>query len=179
MIALETLASSRSESLTAPTPWPTTLIATTGSSIFWSAASRASSVPWASALTTRLEVGVNEGADRVAVRVGLELEDIGGEHDGREQVVDARARLGAQVDALVLPAVVACHDSLLGQLLMHPIHVGVVFIDLVDGDDDRHLGGPRVMDRLDRLWHHAVVGRYNQDDEVGDLRAPGAHGGEG
>src|SRR5438876_1017868 len=128
---------------------------------------------------TALEVGVNDGADRVAVRVGLELEDIGGEHDGREQVVDARARLGAQVDALVLPAVVACHDSLLGQLLMHPIHVGVVFIDLVDGDDDRHLGGPRVMDRLDRLWHHAVVGRYNQDDEVGDLRAPGAHGGEG
>ena len=54
MIAFETPASRRSESLTAPTPWPTILIATTGSSIFCSAASTASSVPCASALTTRL-----------------------------------------------------------------------------------------------------------------------------
>ncbi len=53
-MALDTLASSRSESLTAPTPWPTTLIVTTGSSIFSSALITASSVPWASALTTRL-----------------------------------------------------------------------------------------------------------------------------
>src|SRR5467141_505676 len=54
MIAFETPASSRSESLTAPTPWPTILMATTGSSIFCSALRRASSVPCASALTTRL-----------------------------------------------------------------------------------------------------------------------------
>ena len=54
MMALETLARSTSESVTAPTPWPTTLIATTGSSILPSALRRASRVPWASALTTRL-----------------------------------------------------------------------------------------------------------------------------
>ena len=53
-MALDTLARRRSESLTAPTPWPTTLMATTGSSIFCSAVNSASSVPWASALTTRL-----------------------------------------------------------------------------------------------------------------------------
>ena len=54
MIAFETLASRTSDSLGAPTPWPTTLMVTTGSSIFWSAARTASRVPWASALTTRL-----------------------------------------------------------------------------------------------------------------------------
>src|SRR5919198_936091 len=54
MMALETLARSTSDSLTAPTPCPTTLIATTGSSILPSALRTASRVPWASALTTRL-----------------------------------------------------------------------------------------------------------------------------
>src|SRR5207302_1264627 len=208
MMALETLASSRSESLTAPTPWPTILIATTGSSIFCSAASSASSVPCASALTTRLssltspslarrarssrvmrgatsraaatalEVGVDDRPDRVAVGVRLQLEDIGRKHDRRQQVVDAQAGPRAEVNALVLTAVVPCDDALLGQLLMDAVDVGVFLVDLVDGDDDRHVRGARVVDRLDRLRHHAVVGGHDQDNEVGDLGAPGAHGGE-
>ena len=37
----------------------------------------------------------------------------------------------------------------------------------------------RVVDRLARLRHHAVVGRDDEDDDVGDLRAAGAHQGEG
>ena len=51
-------------------------------------------------------------------------------------------------------------------------------VDLVDGDDDRHLGGARVRDRLARLRHDAVVGGDDEDRDVGDLRAAGAHGGE-
>ena len=35
-----------------------------------------------------------------------------------------------------------------------------------------------VGDRLLRLGHHAVVGRDDQDDDVGDVRAAGPHGGE-
>ena len=51
-------------------------------------------------------------------------------------------------------------------------------VDLVDGDDDRHLGGARVGDRLLRLRHDAVVGRDDEDGDVGHLRAAGAHRGE-
>ena len=36
-----------------------------------------------------------------------------------------------------------------------------------------------MVERLDGLWHDAVVGGHDQDDDVGDLGAPGAHGGEG
>ena len=36
----------------------------------------------------------------------------------------------------------------------------------------------RVVERLDRLRHHAVVGRHHQHGDVGRLGAPGAHGGE-
>ena len=34
---------------------------------------------------------------------------------------------------------------------------------------------PRVVDRLDGLRHHAVVGRDHEDRDVGRVRAPGAH----
>ena len=51
-------------------------------------------------------------------------------------------------------------------------------IDLVDGDHDRHVGGARVRDRLERLRHHAVVGGDDQHRDVGDLGAAGTHGGE-
>ena len=56
--------------------------------------------------------------------------------------------------------------------------IGVVAVDLVDGDDDRHLGRLGVVDRLDGLGHHAVVGGDDEHDDVGDLGAAGAHLGE-
>ena len=57
----------------------------------------------------------------------------------------------------------------------HPLRVGVVLVDLVDRHDDRHLGRPGVVDRLDRLRHHAVVGGDHEHDDVGRLGAAGAH----
>ena len=51
-------------------------------------------------------------------------------------------------------------------------------VDLVHGDDDRHLGGARVRDRLLRLRHDAVVGRDDEHRDVRHLRAARAHGGE-
>ena len=64
------------------------------------------------------------------------------------------------------------------ELLADALGVRVRSVDLVDGDHDRHLGGLRVVDRLDRLRHHAVVGGDDEHDDVGDLGAAGAHGGE-
>ncbi len=122
-----------------------------------------------------LEVRVDDGPERVAVGVRFELEDVGGQNDRGEQVVDALACAGAEVHTLVLAAVVAHDDALLRQLLVHPVRVGVVLVDLVDRDDDRHLGRSRVVDRLDRLGHHAVIGGDDQHDQVRDLRASGAH----
>ena len=57
----------------------------------------------------------------------------------------------------------------------HAVGIGVLAVDLVDRDDDRHLGRLGVVDRLDRLRHHAVVGGDDEDDDVGGLGAAGAH----
>ena len=70
-------------------------------------------------------------------------------------------------------------DLVLQQFGAHALRLGVRLVDLVDGDDHRHLRRLGVMDRLDRLRHDAVVGRNHQHHDVGDLGAARAHGGEG
>src|SRR3546814_8745675 len=49
----------------------------------------------------------------------------------------------------------------LQQFLLHAIRIGAGLIDFVDGDDDRHLSGLGVIDRLDRLLLDAVVGGHH------------------
>ena len=64
------------------------------------------------------------------------------------------------------------------KLALHAVDVRIRNVHLVHGDDDRHLGGAGVRDRLLRLRHDAVVRRDDEHRDVGDLRAACAHGGE-
>ena len=50
-------------------------------------------------------------------------------------------------------------QSAIGQLLLDPLRLRVRLVDLVDRDDDRHLGRPGVIDRFERLRHDAVIRR--------------------
>ena len=77
------------------------------------------------------------------------------------------------------PPIELDEDLVLEKLGAHALRIGVRLVDLVDGDDDRHLGRLGVIDRLDGLRHDAVVGGHHQDDDVGNVGAAGAHGGEG
>ena len=70
------------------------------------------------------------------------------------------------------------HQAELGELAAHALGVRVRLVDLVDRDDDRHLGRVRVSHRFLGLRHHAVVGGDHQHDDVGGLRAARAHRGE-
>ena len=68
----------------------------------------------------------------------------------------------------------------MGHELLHDFAgVGARLIHLVDGDDDGDVGGAGVVDGLDGLRHDAVIGRDDQDDDVGDGGAAGPHRGEG
>ena len=68
---------------------------------------------------------------------------------------------------------------MLQKLRPNPLRVGVGLVDLVDRDDERHPGGLRVRDRLDRLRHDAVVGGDDENDDVRHLGAARAHRREG
>ena len=64
---------------------------------------------------------------------------------------------------------------MLQQFGAHALGLGVGFVDLVDGDDDRHLRRLGVVDRFHRLRHDAVVGRDHENDDIGYLGAARAH----
>ena len=67
------------------------------------------------------------------------------------------------------------HQAAVGELALHALGLRVGLVDLVDGDDDRHVRGFRVRDGFFGLRHHAVVGGHDQHDDVGHLRAARAH----
>ena len=79
----------------------------------------------------------------------------------------------------VLPPPLLRYQVEIGKLPLDPLGVGIRLIDLVDRHNDRHVRCPGVIDRLLRLRHDAVIGGNDQDDDVGDAGASGAHQGEG
>ena len=113
-----------------------------------------------------------------ALRVGLELLEVGDQQDHLDQLVEPDAGLRRDRHERHVAAVLLDDDAGLGQLGLDPVRVGVRLVDLVERDDDRHLGRLGVADRLERLGHDAVVGRDHDDRDVGDPGAAGAHGGE-
>ena len=64
------------------------------------------------------------------------------------------------------------------QFLLDLVRRGFGLVDLVQRHHDGHVRGLRVVDGLDGLRHHAVIGSNHQDDDVRRLRAPRTHGGE-
>ena len=125
-----------------------------------------------------VELGLDDRADRRPLRVGLELLEVGDEQDHLDQLVEPDAGPRRDGHERRVAAVLLDDDAGLGQLGLDPVGVGVGLVDLVEGDDDRHLGRLGVADRLERLGHDAVVGRDDDDRDVGDLRAAGPHRGE-
>src|SRR3954463_15753791 len=126
-----------------------------------------------------VQLALDDHTLRVLLGVGAQVQrGVGGQQDRRGQVVETLASGRRHVDEHGLAAVLLGHQAVLGELLADLGGVGPLLVDLVDRDHDRHLGGLGVVERLDRLRHDAVVGRDDQDDDVGDLRATGTHRGE-
>ena len=125
-----------------------------------------------------LQLGLDDDAFGGAVRVGLQVQDLGLQVDRLEQLVEVRPLQGRDRHLERLARHALDDDLVLQQLGAHAVRIGLRLVDLVDRHDDRHAGGLGVIDGLDRLRHDAVVGRHHQHDDVGHLGAAGAHGGE-
>ena len=107
--------------------------------------------------------------------LALEFEHLGLQRDHVEQLVEIGFCFGRDFDFQSVAAEQLDLDFMLQQFGAHALGLGVGFVDLVDGDDDRHLRRLGVLDGFDRLRHDAVVGRNHQHDDIGDLGAAGAH----
>ena len=95
------------------------------------------------------------------------------------QLVHALLGQRGNIDKNRVATPIVRHQAFVLQLLAHLQRVGVRMIDLVDRDDDRHLGGLGMVQGFERLRHDAVIRRDDQHDDVGDVRAARAHGAEG
>ena len=126
-----------------------------------------------------VEPRLEHRADRGLPGVGLELLQVGHEQEHLEQLVEVLLLLRRDVDEDGGAAPLLGHEPAVGELLVHAVGLGVRLVDLVDRHDDRHAGRLRVVHGLDRLRHDAVVRGHDEDDDVGDLGAAGAHEGEG
>ena len=160
-----------SSARTRPNVSPTTMMSPTLSVPVWTSAV-------ATGAATLVQLRLDDRADRRALRVGLELLQVGDQQDHLDQLVEPDPGLGRDRHHRHVAAVLLDDDAGLGQLGLDPVRVGVGLVDLVEGDDDRHLGRLGVADRLERLGHDAVVGGDDDHRDVGDPGAAGAHGGE-
>ena len=111
------------------------------------------------------------------VRAQVEL-GVGDEQQLLEQLVEVELLLGGNLGELRRSAPLLRLQPFGCELGADAVEVRVRDVDLVDRDDDRDAGRASVRDRLARLRHHAVVGGDDEDRDVRDLRAAGAHGGE-
>ena len=122
-----------------------------------------------------VERGLDHDAARAAVRVGLELFEVGFEQHGLEQLVDVVAAARGDRHHLDRAAPLDRLQAFVGELLLDAVGLRVFFVHLVDGDDDRHACRLDVRDRFARLRHHAVVGGHDEDRDVGDFGTARAH----
>ena len=61
----------------------------------------------------------------------------------------------------------------------NPLGLRIRLVDLVDRHDHRHLRRFRVIDRFDRLRHHAIIGSHNKHHNIRHLRTTRTHLREG
>ena len=126
-----------------------------------------------------VEVCLDGDAFSRTVGVGPQVQrGVRRQHDRGEELFDARSRHRGDVGEDRFAAVLLGNQAVLGELTAHLRRIGAFLVDLVDRDDNGNVRRLRVVERLDRLRHHAVVGGDDEDRDVRHLRASGAHCGE-
>ncbi len=126
-----------------------------------------------------IELGLEHRTHGLAAWRCLGRLDVADQADHFQQQIEILALLCRNLDEdralLARSGPLLGNQTAIGELLFHPLDIGLGFIDLVYGHDDRNIGGLGVIDGLDRLRHHAVVGGHHDHYNIGDLGAAGAH----
>ena len=139
---------------------------------------------WTSSVTTAPRPGSSRDSitkpGRLGVGVGLQLLDLGQRDQRLEQVVEVLrgswpTRPRTRCRRPSRPGVRPCWASSPRTRLGSAPSLSILLTATIIGT----LGGLGVVDRLDGLRHHAVVGGHHDHRDVGDLGAAGAHGREG
>jgi len=100
------------------------------------------------------------------------------QQDRFKQLVQVFAGLGRNLNLQHIAAQTFNKHLMLQQGCAHFLRISGRFVDLVDGNNNRHIGSLGVVDGFNGLQHHAVIGGNNQHGNICRLGAAGAHGRE-
>ena len=126
-----------------------------------------------------IDAGFENGAAGRRGWIGAKLAQIGDEQDHFEELIEIFLFARGDFDDDGIAAPFFRHQAAIGKLALDAFGLGFGLIDLVDGDNDGHVGGTRVVDGFERLRHQAVIGGNDQHDNIGDLGATSTHAREG
>ena len=123
-----------------------------------------------------VEHGFQNKASCLSVGICLELHDIRSQKDRLQQVFDPVSGLCGDFDELRGAAPFRGDQLIFSELLLDTLGICAVLIDLVDSDHDLDTGCFRVVDSFNRLRHDTVIGRDDQNGDIGGIGAAHTHG---
>ena len=126
-----------------------------------------------------VELCLDDNAIRCPVRVCLQLHHIRLENDILEQVIDAHTGLRRYRNTDDISAILLRDEVILHQLLLYLIRVCRRLIHLIDGYDDRCVGGLCVVDCFHGLRHDTIIRCDDEYSDIGRLCTTHTHRGEG
>src|SRR5580700_6132728 len=124
---------------------------------------------------TFIHARFQHGSLRRHVGIGLQFAHVTDQQNHFQQLGNIFLGFGGNFHHHRVAAPIFRHQTLFRQLPLHALYLRVRLIHFVDRDDDRHAGSPRVRNCFFGLRHHAVIGRYDQHDDVRHLGAARTH----
>src|SRR5690606_33738333 len=124
-------------------------------------------------------LGLDHHTAGTLVRIGLQFLHLSHQQDHLQKIVDSFALQGRHRDEDRIAPPFLGNEAVLGQLLLHPIRVSFRLVDFVHRHNNGNIRRFRMVDRLNGLGHHSVIGGHHQYGDVRHLGAAGAHGGKG
>ena len=125
-----------------------------------------------------VELRLNDDTFGAAVRICLKFLHFRDKQDHFKKFRNSLFGERGNGNAYRIAAPFLRHEVIFRQLLLDCFRIGAGLVDLVDCHNDGNAGRFRVIDRLHRLRHDAVVGGDDKNRDIRRLRAPRAHGGK-
>src|SRR5690606_36029361 len=128
--------------------------------------------------TALVQTGLDHDTTTRGGRGGLQLENLGLQQNGFEQLVDAGTGFGRNRDEGSVAAPLFRNHVQRGQAVLDVVRIGFRLVHLVHRDHDRHASRFRVLHGFLGLRHHTAVSSDDENDDVGGLGTTGTHLGE-
>ena len=117
-----------------------------------------------------LKASLDDGSPRRHFRIGRKCRNLRDKLYGLQETLQPVARSRGHGNAQNVSAPVLDEHLLLRELPLDALRVGCGNIHLVDSHDNRHVCRLAVIDRLDCLWHDAIVRCHHEHRDIRHIR---------